>query len=266
MKLRFLLPALALIGFTACSKELSTAPSDQILADQAIVDAPTARASLAGAYAGLQALGYYGRNLEILGDLPTDNAIWKGTFQYLSEMDKDSTKADNTTMTSVWTAVYAVIARTNMILAKVPGLPDLSTEEKNEILGEAYFLRALSYHNLVKNWGAVPMPLQPILVVNDQTKYPRVAATQVYTQILADLAQAGQLITNTDNTRQATTLAVHAIRSRVLFYNGDYQGALDEANIVLSGRDALVENYPDLFTPTGTNTTEDIFRVAFTPV
>lgn len=266
LKLRHFVPMLLLGVAAACSKELATAPTDQIVADQAIVDAPTARAALAGTYAGLQALGYYGRNLEILGDLPTDNAVHTGTFQYLDDIDQNAIKADNTTVTSVWTAIYAVIARANMVLAKVPGIPDLSTEEKNEILGEAHFLRALSYHNLVKFWGAVPMPLEPILVTSDANKYQRVPVAQVYTQILSDLNQAGQLITNTSNTRQATVMAVHAIRARVLFYNADYQGALDEANIVLAGRDTLTVAYPDLFTATGTNTSEDIFRVAFTPV
>jgi hypothetical protein len=266
VKLRFILPALLLAGIAACSKELATAPQDQVLADQAIVDAPTARAALAGAYAGLQALGYYGRNLEIIGDLPADNAIWSGTFQYLGDIGRDSIKADNTTVTSVWTAIYAVIARANMVLAKVPNLPDLSTSEKNEILGEAYFLRALSYHNLVKFWGAVPMPLEPILVASEASKYQRVPVAQVYTQILSDLDKAGQLITNTSNTRQATAMAVHAIRARVFLYQANYQGALDEANIVLAGRDTLTVVYPDLFTATGTSTSEDIFRVAFTPV
>jgi len=263
---KLLIPALLVAAVSACSRELATAPTDQILADQTIVDAPSARAALAGTYAGLQALGYYGRNLEILGDLPADNAIHSGTFQYLGDIDQNAIKADNTTTTSVWTAIYAVIARANMVLAKVPGIPDLSTAEKNEILGEAHFLRALSYHNLVKFWGDVPMPLEPILVASDALKYQRVPVAQVYTQILSDLNQAGQLITNTSNTRQATVMAVHAIRTRVLFYKADYQGALDEANIVLAGRDTLTVAYPDLFTATGTNTAEDIFRVAFTPV
>jgi len=266
VKLRFLLSALLVAGLAACSRELATAPTDEVLAEKTIVDAPTARAALAGAYAGLQALGYYGRNLEILGDLPADNAVWTGTFQYLGDIDRNDTKADNTTTTSVWTAIYAVIARTNMVLTKVPNLPDLSTAEKNEILGEAHFLRALSYHNLVKLWGAVPMPLEPILVASDASKYQRVPVAQVYTQILSDLDQAGQLITNTSNTRQATVMAVHAIRARVMLYNANYQGALDEANIVLAGRDTLTVAYPDLFTATGANTSEDIFRVAFTPV
>jgi len=266
VKLRFLLSALLVTGLAACSRELATSPMDEVLAENTIVDAPTARAALAGAYSGLQALGYYGRNLEILGDLPSDNAVWTGTFQYLGDIDRNDIKADNTTTTSVWTAIYAVIARTNMVLTKVPNLADLSTAEKNEILGEAHFLRALSYHNLVKLWGAVPMPLEPILVASDASKYQRVPVTQVYTQILGDLDQAGQLITNTSNTRQATVMAVHAIRARVMLYNANYQGALDEANIVLAGRDTLTVAYPDLFTATGTNTSEDIFRVAFTPV
>ena len=266
VKLRFLFSALLVTAIGACGRELATSPTDEVLAENAIVDAPTARAALAGAYSGLQALGYYGRNLEIIGDLPADNAVWTGTFQYLSDIGRNDIKADNTTTTSVWTAVYAVIARANMVLAKVPNIPDLSTKEKNEILGEAHFLRALSYHNLVKFWGAVPMPLEPILITSDASKYQRVPVAQVYTQILSDLNQAGQLITNTSNTRQATVMAVHAIRARVLLYNADYQGALDESNIVLAGRDTLTVAYPDLFTATGTNTSEDIFRVAFTPV
>ena len=60
---KLLIPALLVAAVSACSRELATAPTDQILADQTIVDAPSARAALAGTYAGLQALGYYGRNL-----------------------------------------------------------------------------------------------------------------------------------------------------------------------------------------------------------
>lgn len=266
MKLRTFISVAALGTLAACANELATEPQDQVLASQAIVDAPTARAALAGIYSGLQSLGYYGRNLEIIGDLPTDNAIWSGTFQYLGDIDANAIKPDNTTVTSVWNAIYAVIARANMVLAKVPAIPDLSTDEKNEILGEAYFLRALSYHNLVKFWGAVPVILDPVTTAADAAKYQRLPVDQVYTQILSDLDKAGQLITNTDNTRQANVMAVHAIRARVLLYKGDDQGALDESNIVLAGRDTLTVAYPDLFTPTGTDTPEDIFRVAFTPV
>ena len=48
---------------------------------------------------------------------------------------------------------YDAINRANEILQKVPNVTDLSAAEQSEILGEAYFLRALHYHNLVQLYG-----------------------------------------------------------------------------------------------------------------
>ena len=231
VKLRFLIPALALaFGASACSKELATEPSDQVLAEPG--DCRCANCARSARRRVFRVCRHSATTVEIsrssaIFQLTTRSGAARSSTSAKSAADE--IKADNTTTTSVWTAIYAVIARSNMILTKVPSLSDLSTDEKNEILGEAYFLRALSYHNLAKYWGGLPLPLQPILVASDASKYPRVTAAQVYTQILGDLTQAEQLITNTSNTRQATLMAVHAIRSRVLFYNGDYQGSLDEA-------------------------------------
>ena len=108
----------------------------------------------------------------------------------------------------------------------------------------------------------------------DESKgYVRTPVNDVYTQILKDLDSAQALTRNTTNTRYATPMAARALRARVLFYRAgltgnansqaDYQAALDAANSVLTGRDTLVVAYADLFTVLGSNTTEDIFRVAF---
>ena len=124
----------------------------------------------------------------------------------------------------------------------------------------------------MKFYGAVPMPLVPVAVASDAAKYTRVPVDQVYTQILADLDKAGTFVANTTDTRRATVNAIKAIRARVLFYRGtttnsatDLQAALDAANSVLTAmKDTLTVAYPDLFTATGRNTSEDIFRVSFT--
>ena len=64
---------------------------------------------------------------------------------------------------------------------------------KNDIVGQAYFLRALHYHNLVKLWGGVPLrlttPASPAEASPDCAR----TVDEVYTQILADLAQARTL-------------------------------------------------------------------------
>jgi len=265
MRLRLLLPALALAAATGCDKALTTQPVDRVPIEREIVDAPSARAALIGAYDALQSLGYVGLDLALLGDLPSDNARHTGTFQYLGAIDRHLTQADNTEITDMWVAIYDALARTNLILAKVPAITGLSDEEKNEILGEAHFLRALHLHNLVKFWGDVPMPLDPIASAGDAAKVTRTPAPQVYDQIIKDLDQAAQLITNTTNTRQASRGAVDALRARVLLYKRDYAGALAAANASEARGYSLAPTFTDLFTANGADTPEDIFRVSFTP-
>jgi hypothetical protein len=124
----------------------------------------------------------------------------------------------------------------------------------------------------VKYWGDVPMPLTPAATAAEAATYSRTPVAQVYAQILSDLDNAGKLVKATSNTRSATVAAVNALRARVLFYRAsignstaDYAAALAAANTVLAGRDTLTVPYANLFTGTGDNTSEDIFRVAFTP-
>jgi hypothetical protein len=264
MRLRLLLPAL-LLAAAGCDRALTTEPVDRVPIANEIVDAATARAALVGAYDGLQSLSYVGLDLALLGDLPSDNARHSGTFQYLGAIDRHTTQADNVEVRDYWVAVYEALSRVNLVLAKVPAISGLSDTEKNQILGEAHFLRALHLHNLVKFFGAVPMPLEPILSAGEAAKATRTPVAQVYDQILKDLDQAGQLITDTHQTRQASAGAVEALRARVLLYKADYPGALSAADAAVARGYTLAPTFTDLFSPNGSDTPEDIFRVSFTP-
>jgi len=263
--LRILMPA-ALIAIAGCDSTLTTEPVDRVPAEQSIVDAPTARAALIGAYDALQALSYYGRTFEVLGDLSSDNADHQGTFQYLGQVDRNQLQADNTSVTNAWIAIYDAIARVNLILQKVPNVPGLTDPQKNQILGEARFLRALHYHNLVKFWGDVPMPLAPLDDPAQAAQLTRSPKAAVYTQILADLTQAEQLMTTAKQARQASLGAVRALRSRVMLYQENWQGALDAANAVQAMSYSLAPQFQSLFSSEGTDTPEDIFRISFTAV
>jgi hypothetical protein len=264
MRLRLLMPAVLLVAAAGCDSALTTDPVDRVPAENAIVDAATARAALVGAYDALQSLSYYGRTFEVLGDLSADNAEHVGTFQYLGQVDRNQLQADNTAVTNVWIAIYDAVTRVNLILQKVPNVTGLTDAQKNQILGEAHFLRALHYHNLVKFWGDVPMPLEPLASPSDAAKLTRTPKAAVYTQILADLTQAEQLMTTAKQARQASLGAARALRARVLLYNENYQGALDAANAVQAMGYSLAPLFENLFTDEGTDTPEDIFRVSFT--
>ncbi|MBL0939307.1 MAG: RagB/SusD family nutrient uptake outer membrane protein [Gemmatimonadaceae bacterium] len=264
---------LSLTATSGCGDILNVEPVTSLPQDLLITDNATATAALNGAYDGLQSGSYYGLSALLVGDLASDNTVWTGTFQYLGEMATNRMQADNAEVTSMWTAIYQQIDRDNVLINKVPQIALVTDPVRSDVMGQAYFLRALGFHNLVKFWGGVPIPTKPINAPADAQAYTRATVTEVYTQILKDLDSATVLIRNTTNTRYATVMAARALRARVLFYRAgltgnaasatDYQGALDAANQVLAGRDTLTVPYADLFSATGSNTTEDIFRVSF---
>lgn len=266
MRPRILLPALWLLTASGCDSILETDPVDQLPSDDIIVDGPTARAALTGVYDALQDLSYYGRNFLILADLSADNAEHVGTLQALGELDRHQVRADNTTVEGVWQAIYEGIGRINLILAEVPDVPFLDETERDQILGEAHFLRALHYHDLVKLWGGVPLVLEPIRTASEATGFTRASEEQVYQQILGDLDSAEQLMTDEDQTRQASLGAARALRSRVLLYMEDWAGAEAAAEEVLAMSYSLAAAYEDLFSVEGANTPEDIFRIDFNAV
>ena len=264
MRLRYLLPALALATVTGCDSVLDADPVDRIPLDQAITNGISARAALVGAYDALQALSYYGRNFLIVGDLSSDNADHQGTLQALGDVDRNELRADNTTINGVWSAIYSAIGRVNLILDKVPNVPVATEAERKQILGEAHFLRALHYHNLVKFWDGVPMPLHAVSSPDEAASYTTTAAPQVYAQIIEDLNAADTLMGTASATLTASRGASYALRSRVLLYMGNWQGVIDAARLVFARGYTLAPTYPALFTADGTATPEDIFRVHFT--
>src|SRR5881628_1397766 len=143
MMKRYILPMALLVAAAGCDSALQTEPTTSLPADQQIVDAATARASLNGAYSALQNASYYGLDLEMLGDLPADNATWSGTFQFLNDIGQNVIKADNAEITAFWGQIYRQIDRVNVILSRVPQVASISPTVRDSILGQAYFMRAL---------------------------------------------------------------------------------------------------------------------------
>ncbi len=174
---------IAALAATACSRVLDTEPYDRVPATQQIVDASTAQAALTGAYAQLEASGMYALDIQLLGEMASDNASWGGTYQFLHDITINNIQIDNTEVLNMWSALYKQIDRDNVILERVPQITSIPSSTSGEILGEAYFLRALSYSNLVKYWGDVPMPLKPVVAASRCRRTRRTPVAQVYTEI-----------------------------------------------------------------------------------
>ena len=265
-KKRALVSLTLMLLAAGCDSTLSVEPISDTPEDRAIVDPTGARAALAGAYDALQAGSYYGGEVLFYGDLPSEDVDWVGTFTDYAEADDNELKTQNLSIEAIWEDIYAAVGSVNQLIKRlatpVTGLDD---DERDDMLGQAYFLRALSYHNLVKFWGDVPLRLEPAPSVNEASQIARSSEAEVYTQILSDLNQAEQLITNTANLRRATLGAVEALRSRVYLYQENWAATVAAADAVIAMGYSLAPNFSDLFTPDGQDTPEDIFRVSFTP-
>jgi hypothetical protein len=267
MRLRLLVPSLLALAAAGCSSVLDSDPVYELPDEAAIVDANGARGALAGAYDALQDDSYYGESYLTFLDLSSDNTYHSGTFTTYADADQNVIVADNTTIQAIWAAIYQGVGRVNDLIARVPSVSDLDDDERNDILGQAYLLRALHYHNLVRVFGGVPLRLTPPASAEEAGQIARSSEAEVYQQILADLDQAESLLpAEVGDTRRANAAAVKALRARVYLYMGNWAAAESEAEDVTAMGISLAPSYASLFDKDGLVTSEDIFRVSFTAV
>ena len=269
MKLHRAIPAALLaLGLVACDADLlDIRPVDEIGEDIAIVDAASAQAALNGVYSSLEDGSYYGTDYVIFGDLLADNAEHEGTFGSYSQANRNALLPTNGVMDGAWTALYDGINRANILIEVVPTL-GIDADVADEILAEAYAIRALNYHNLVRAWGDVPLVLEPPELA-EAGQVSRAPASQVYQQILSDLDRAETLFASAGTTNEdrlfATPGFVDALQARVNLYLENWAAAEAAAmEMVNSGDYALVADFSTLFPDDEGQTSEDVFAVMFT--
>jgi len=171
-----------------------------------------------------------------------------------------------------WQQTYEGVARTNYVIKSLGTAKNVSDNVKAQIIGEAKFLRALYYFNLITHFGGVPIYDETFDYENnymDMVK-PRNSIDEVRAFILKDLRDAiGALPVKWDasNYGRATKGAAYALEGKVYLYNKQYDlAAKDFEEIVLDPSTKaygyeLYDNLPDLFLPKGDQSDEMIFAI-----
>lgn len=273
MKTNKLMICVLMVATAGCNDVLDVDPVNELTEEQALVDPTGARAAVAGIYDALQGGSYYSQGFPIFADLPGDDVDHTGTFSTYADADANRLTADNSTIEGIWDALYRAVGRANIVIERLPGVPGLEDEEREQMLGEAHFLRALTFHNLVKLWGdsadtglGVPIPTTVPKSVAEAALIERATTAETYAQILSDLQEAEQRMSVDQASRRASLGAVRALRARVHLYRAKWAEAEASAEAVVAMGYTLADEYSDLFTADGADTSEDIFKVAFTPV
>jgi hypothetical protein len=149
-------------------------------------------ASVNACYSWLGFGGYYSQNILLMVEVGSDNTN-PGTHYKAErwEIDEYYCSPENSITSTLWEYCYKVINTCNAALEGIP-LCGLSSEREAEIMGEPYFLRGLTYFNLVRLFGPVPLMTVSTSDIEAISSKGRDEEEVVYEQIIADLKLASE--------------------------------------------------------------------------
>lgn len=260
---------IGLIGTSllSCNKFLEVNPKDSTSDDQTIVDGNSAQTAVRGIYNALESNDYYGYTFQTLGFFSGDNIQYVGSQTVNQQLTNHAVISDLAAVGTAWSAIYNVINRSNNVLAKVPSLAvsaSFTDTLKKQLLGEAYFLRALSYFDLARTWGGVQLVLTPTASASDQTALKRSTLAETYAQVLRDLTAAETLLPNTTNRIRATKKTAYALHARYALYQKDWANAELYANKIIGDNNyVLIAPYNAFFANNATATQESVFELYY---
>lgn len=178
-----------------------------------------AQAAVIYAYDALTFLEY-SRTIFYLGDMPTEECGPKAD-EGSGNRDLDNWNTanfpTNSSLVNFFKYAYIAINRSNAILEKIPDA-SFPQEYKDQYLGEAYFLRAWNYFNLVRHFGKVPM--HKTLVSNlSQTAAPLASdLDEVYDLIIGDCEKAIKLLDIKQVTGRADKVAAQSLAAKAYIF------------------------------------------------
>lgn len=203
--------------------------------------------------------------------LTTDNANKGSTpddlYDDKKDLDELNIYASSPSIEYTWETLYQMINRANQAIKYIPELDEVDEELKERMLGEAKFLRALSYFYLVRMFGDVPLIDKVPENNEDNMTITRVSTTEVYDFILQDLQEAEEVLPSRKaydekEMSRASKGSAFGLLAKVYLYREDWQNAVDNASKVENlGDYRLLDNYAFNFRKEGDNSEESVFEV-----
>ena len=207
----------------------------------------------------------YNNILWMFGDVASDDSVKggdSGDQPQINEINDLNATTDNGSVSTFWTDTYETISRANNVIFNVAEM-DIDAKLKARLVGEAKFLRAYSYFNLVNIFGKVPLKTQP-QNTSENIHVGLSDIDKIYEQIDADLTDAAGSLADTKDGR-ANRSAAYALLAKSKLFQGKWDeavAAITEFENIGAGY-GLEPNYADLFKTGGENSKECIFAIRY---
>jgi hypothetical protein len=273
-----LLSALLLFAVAlSCESELELEPRQSVSPSSALETEGGLLGLLVGTYAEIGQLGRsYGGQTQVTSDLLGNNnqVSWNGTFLAPGEFFDKAVLIDNGFVSVTWANHYQTINQANLVIDNQAVIADAGLKSQSD--GEAKFLRAISYFDLVKLWAQqydangnnaqLGVPLRTVgksEFTLEDSQIERSSVEEVYALIINDLTDAYNQLPPS-NGIFADKYAAQALLARVYLQQGNYAAARDAANdVLLNSGHSLASNFAGAFN-NDSDGTEDIFALQVT--
>ena len=227
---------------------------DEIVGTETVFkDDSIAIAAIRGIYSTMTEPGHFAcgdqYSITYLAGVSSDELFWSDTFDPSTEsFANNELLPSNAVAHKLWTSCYKTIYYANTVLEGIAASTGISTGTREQLEGEARFVRAFSYFYLVNLFGKVPLVLTTDYRISEALH--RAEVNTVYTQLRDDLIVAAGLLKNYPNGRRTrpNALAAHALLARVYLYQREWARAEKQASLVInSGTYTLVNDVRSVF-------------------
>jgi len=267
------------IGLTSCDSFLDKEPLSQIIDESAdtasVYTGADAETGIAAVYSGMKTsqselffLDHY-----VNGDAQSDNSYAGADNPDNFQIDDYKISSTNRNISRDWKYFYGLIGTCNGVIERTPKAVGLDAGRRDEIIGEASFMRGFLYFGMVQLWGGVPIVTKPVPEITSDNfaevysiLYPdSKTQDEVYTQIINDLTTAvNQAPTAYGPTKmRGTKAAAHAILAKVYATRqpADWNKVNEHADAVIASGFSLLPSYEQLWDGMHENSAESIFEL-----
>lgn len=152
----------------------------------------------------------------------------------------DLNSSENAANQPIWDNYYGLVEPANILIQNIPQYYNQSSPTYNTRLGEAHFLRAYAYFELVKQFGGVPLKLVPS--TSAETYFTRNSAEEIYTQVISDFGEAYRLLPDKGESigRINKYAAAHFLAKAHLFRASELYSDWN-SNYIASDLDAVIQ-------------------------
>lgn len=268
---------LLLLGINAvsCNEEFLTVVPETALSSATFFKTEADfQQAVNGAYVPLRAI--YNGPAMLLAEQHSDNARYVRNVLF-GATENQSNLADfnvptangittNTHVLNVYRQNFLIIARTNQILALIDGV-DMPAASKNNLKGQALFLRGLAYFELARFFNRAPLHLAPVTARNESAR-PLANGEQLFAQVIKDVQEAATLLPPKAQQEpgRATSGTARTLLANVYIIQKKWAEAETELRAVVSSNQyRLIPDYANVFsTNTGNkNNQESVFEVQY---